>query len=376
MKSIAWAALAGMIALAGCKQAPSYTITGTVADPAMEGKKVKLYIGEYVPEQQPRVDSAVVSGGRYEFKGTVSGPEQAYVAVDADDRTSFVGAYLALDNAAITVSTDTAGVTRIGGTLDNDRYQAYQDSRAKSSEELMVVIDSLRRGQAADTLAPEEEKRMQDEWETRLSRMREAEFQFVKENIDNPAIWSYDFYNCATTQPLERKKELLALAGDALKQTQTYKKIADRVEKLEKTAVGQPFTDLRMTDPEGKEIALSDYAGKGKIVLVDFWASWCGPCRAEMPNVVKAYNRFKDKGFEIVGVSFDRNKEAWLKGIKDLGLPWPQMSDVKGWDSEGAKAYAISGIPHTVLIDKDGTILARDLRAEELQAKLAELLDK
>ena len=108
--------------------------------------------------------------------------------------------------------------------------------------------------------------------------------------------------------------------------------------------------------------------------MVDFWASWCGPCRQEMPNLVEIYAKYKSKGFEIVGVSLDQTADAWKNGIKQLKMTWPQMSDLKYWNCEGAKLYAVSSIPHTVLIGKDGTILDRGLRSEDLQKKLAELL--
>ncbi len=151
-------------------------------------------------------------------------------------------------------------------------------------------------------------------------------------------------------------------------------RINNLVNTAKKTAVGQTFVDFTMNTPEGKPIKLSDYAGKGKYVLVDFWASWCGPCRQEMPNLVKAYAQYKSKGFEIVGVSLDKDAKSWTGGINKLNITWPQMSDLKYWDCQGAKLYAIRSIPHTVLIDKSGKIIARGLHGEELQAKLAELL--
>ena len=124
--------------------------------------------------------------------------------------------------------------------------------------------------------------------------------------------------------------------------------------------------------PEGKTVKLSDYVGKGKVVLVDFWASWCGPCRREMPNLVEAYAKYKNKNFEIVGVSLDQSADAWKEAIKKLNITWPQMSDLKYWNCEGAQLYAVSSIPHTVLIDGEGTILARGLHGDELQEKIAE----
>ncbi len=113
---------------------------------------------------------------------------------------------------------------------------------------------------------------------------------------------------------------------------------------------------------------------KGKYVLIDFWASWCSPCRQENPNVVKAYQMYKDKGFDILGVSMDQNKKNWLKAIKDDNLTWHHISDLKGWACEGGKLYGVNSIPHSVLIDKEGIIIAKDLRGEELLNKLAELM--
>ena len=136
---------------------------------------------------------------------------------------------------------------------------------------------------------------------------------------------------------------------------------------------GQKYLDLEEPDQNGKMHKLSEYVGKGNWVLVDFWASWCNPCKAEMPNVVAAYKKYHAKGFEIVGLSFDRDKEAWVKAIKDWDMPWIHLSDLKYWQSIAAQTYTVTGIPDNLLISPDGTIVARGLRGRALETKLAEI---
>lgn len=146
-----------------------------------------------------------------------------------------------------------------------------------------------------------------------------------------------------------------------------------RLDAIKQLMIGLPAPDFTLDSPDGKKISLKDF--KGKVVLIDFWASWCGPCRRENPNVVAMYNRYKDKGFEILGVSLDRSKDPWVKAIADDKLTWPHVSDLKGWSSSAAALYGITSIPHTVLVDREGRIIARQLRGEVLGRKLEEVLN-
>lgn len=137
--------------------------------------------------------------------------------------------------------------------------------------------------------------------------------------------------------------------------------------------IGSQLTNLKMLDADGKERQLSEWCGKGNYVLIDFWASWCGPCLRELPNVVSCYEKYHDKGFEIIGISFDNKKDAWLAAVKRLHMTWPQLSDLKGWKSLAAVVFGVNSIPANILVDPQGRIIALDLRDTGLVNKLAEI---
>lgn len=172
----------------------------------------------------------------------------------------------------------------------------------------------------------------------------------------------------------EQQNEILSKADSTFKAQPNIDKMISHLDVLKNVAVGKKFTDFEMADPKGEVHQLSEFVGNGKVVLIDFWASWCPPCRKEMPHLVELYKQYKNKGFEIVGISLDSKPEAWAKGVKDLNITWTQLSDLKGWQNAGAALYGVNSIPHTVLVDKDGTIIAKNIHGEEIDAKLQEAL--
>ena len=350
---------------AACSGNKGYTVTGTV-EGANEGDTIYLITSngqQYIP-----MATTTIQNGTFTFKGTQDTAAVRFITNASPEAYEF-GIDIFLENGTINVnlSKENGAAT---GTHNNDAYQAVRSQLNGLNAQMMAVFNTL----ANDSTLTEEQreakgKEIESLQEKSIDVMKEA----IKQNIANAVgvhLLKQNYYY----MDVEELDPLMPQIPVAYNNDKTIVKIKDNVEKMKATAVGQKFTDFEMLTPEGKSVKLSDFVGKGKVVLVDFWASWCGPCRREMPNLVEAYKQYKGKNFEIVGVSLDQNGEAWKNAIKQLDITWPQMSDLKYWECEGARLYAVSSIPHTVLIDAEGTIIARGLHGEGLQEELAEVL--
>ena len=373
MKKILTVASAALL-LAACSEKPDYTITGKVNNAELNGKYVYLY--EYGSNYAAPIDSALVENGAFTLKGTQNTTSLRTIRFSENDveprraasgETSPFTALLALQNSAINVVLDEK-YSDVSGTPENDAMLAFQKEIRALREEQEKLEADLKSEEAEVKRAAETKY---DEFDHQIA---EKAYSYIKQNINNltSAKLLVDFRYELNE---EQQNDIVASASEEFKNVPGVQKLIDHLEVLKKVAVGQKFTDFEMADIKGKTHKLSEFVGNGKnIVLLDFWASWCPPCRRDIPNLVETYKEFKGKGFEIVGISLDSKKEAWEKGIKDLNITWTQLSDLKGWKNDGAALYGVNSIPHTILVDKDGTIIAKGLHGKEVAEKLRELL--
>jgi len=354
-----------------CGEREAFTIKGKLPSGAYDGQQVFLQTMDSTWNMRNliSIDTAFIADGQFIFKGLAKeGPVIHYILLDQAPNTMKRPVLVVVEPGTIEVSLDS--VSTVGGTTINNNYQVYQTKSEAFNKEMRAMYDQTQKDTANVELRTNFEKKAEEGSKEIATEM----YNFAKANMTNQ-VGTYFFMMGFNRFSLEQKNELIAQVKPEYKSMKRFESMESVLKALNATAIGQTYTDVKGKTPEGQDAALSDYAGKGKVVLIDFWASWCGPCIADMPKVKEAYAMYKDKGFEIVAISLDQDGEAWKKSIQDLGITWPQFSDLKGWDNEAAAVYGVRGIPHTVLLDKDGKIIEKDLRGDKIKAKLSELLD-
>ena len=355
--------------LHACNPKEGYLIRGELAD--ANGWKVVLAKVSADSEEPVKIDSCVIKKGKFRMKGTVDYPEYCVLYVGDNGPLPLIVENTEMD---IAVNLQNIQESKVTGSKETDLLMelfhwihVFDDRRTKVNNDYML----LKRSGETDIEKEKEYFALMDTIQQQAAEYAKLFITEYPNHIVTALIMQSNLPNIAP----EELEQYVNGFDEVNSQSPWVQSIKEEAASIKRLAIGQPFTDLKMPSPKGNEVALSDYAGKDKYVLIDFWASWCGPCRRANPHVVDLYKKYKDKGFEIVGVSFDKDKTEWLNAIEADALTWIQMSDLKYWQSEGAKLYSVNSIPYTVLLDKDGNILAKGLQPDEIEKKLAELME-
>ena len=357
------------LAIAACNDGGSegFRIEGSLEGDLANGTQVILRKSD--ENMQPvDVDTATLDAGRFSFAGTADQPELYYLFVKGVRG----GIPLILENGTIDVRAhkDSLQAAELSGTPQNDAYAAYiQGAREKSRQRLSMNEDMRKAVMEKDTVMIES---LRDEYFELLDRMTQYEKDFVRENPD--ALISALVLNRmlqSNAVPVAEVEELYGTLSEEIRETTHGSGISEKLESAKRTAIGAKAPAFSAPTPDGDPLALSE--ALGKVTLVDFWAAWCRPCRAENPNIVRVYNKYTDKGFRVLGVSLDRNADDWKQAIADDNLDWQHVSNVRYFD-EIAELYNVSAIPASFILDENGVIVAKNLRGDALEEKIAELL--
>lgn len=370
-----------LILLWGCSDSTSSTVNNSSDSTTNEkGGEYKIVVNIDNAEAG-KVFLEQINGQNFVTKNTVdvdaSGSFEMSGHVDEPDfyRVRFYNGqffFIVLDAKEIKVTGDAKDMfatLKIEGSPDSELFMEF----VKKNSFMTTALRNLQNEYNQRIMNGDQSA--QAEYEQKYEQMAQQNLAYMKEVIEgnmNSVIAPY----LASSLDIESDYDYIKQVADQIAEKQDNKysrQLSQRVNQLKALSIGSTAPEIALPSPDGSIIKLSDY--RGKYVLIDFWASWCRPCRAENPNVVRLYKQYKNKDFEIFGVSLDKSGDAWQKAIDNDGITWPQVSDLKFWQSEAAQLYQVNSIPRTFLLDKEGNIIAKNLRGAELEKKLAELLN-
>jgi peroxiredoxin len=355
----------GLFMISGMATAQTFTIEGKIE--GVKAGKAELQAREG-GKMVAKYSTGIADDGSFTLKGKVSEPD-VYLLKIGDLRG---GISLFLDNSQImiTAKSDDLPGAQVTGSATQDAFAGFNKIGKAQSEKLRPVYMAYSEADKAKNTV--EAKKLEAQLDEMEAANNAEKIAYIKSIIKSP-VACYLVGSIAYSIEDPAQMEALINGFDpALSEYKYVKTLKESLVKLKLTAIGQIAPDFTQNDPDGKPVKLSDF--RGKYVLVDFWAKWCGPCRAENPNVVAAYNKYKNKNFTILGVSLDRDKADWLKAIQEDNLTWTHVSDLKYWDNEVAKMYGVRSIPANFLLDKNGKIIGKNLKGAKLEEELARLV--
>lgn len=332
----------------------------------VDGKKI--YLNERVDNEWKATDSVIIEQGKASFTGSSNGPKAIRLGLEGSRAMPM----LFLEPATIKVSleADNLNQPRVEGSETHFRYETFSEGHKRFDTEIEKIYQ-----QYVDLKNNEENEKAEEVYKQIEGLMNQQTDYLVQYLKDNPSdlVAHFLLYRYSYLFDLE-KFEPLINGFDQNYTSEYLLELRQRLVILQNVAIGKPFTDFTLNDPSGNPVSLSSKVGS-KLLLVDFWASWCGPCRRENPNIVAIFNDYKVKGFDVFGVSLDRSHEKWVEAIESDKLTWTHVSDLAYWNSEAGKLYGINSIPHSVLLDANGIIIAKNLSGEALREKVASILD-
>ncbi|MFR9165310.1 MAG: redoxin domain-containing protein [Dysgonomonas sp.] len=330
-----------------------FVINGTINQKGINADGKTVYLKDLNDNfNYHSIDSTTIKNSKFTLKGSVSNaPKIGFILFDGD---LLNGVMVILESG--TVNVELNEINRISGTFGNDKFQRFYEEQNSIIQQIVPLAQKGDKTERYDEL---------------MKTLKASSFNYIQENIKNE-IGEFLLIDGIQLLDKDQIKSLYGETRDSFKKSKIGQQMQMMLDSRTFSA-GEPYLDITLENPEGKDISLSDYVGKSEVVLLDFWASWCGPCRKEIPFLIEAYDRYEDKGFEIVGISLDSDKGAWVQTIRRLGMTWPQMSDLGGWQSEAAQLYNVKTIPFTLLLDKSGKVIEANLRGERLLSKLEEL---
>lgn len=361
---------AALLFLASCNRGGSdgYEIQGKLAGDVADATQVILRKSDE-SFQIVDIDSTTVNSGAFTFSGSIAEPELHYVYI----KGLRGGIPLILENGTIELRAhkDSLQLVTISGTPQNEAYSDYLEGARKLAAQRTSMNEDLRAAMMAQDSAVI--LSLRDEFFELQDRMTNFEKDFAGDHPEALiTVLILDRMLESGAIPVEEIDRLYQGLSEPMRQSATGRGLQEKLEIRKRTSIGARAPEFSGPRPDGTELALRD--AMGKVTLIDFWAGWCRPCRAENPNILNVYNKYKDRGFTVLGVSLDRNAEEWKKAIADDGLVWEHVSHVSYFDDEIARLYNIRAIPASFVLDENGIIVAKDLRGPELGAKIAELL--